>query len=81
MAAAGMDTAGPWHECPFCQDGRYYERHADALRCEECHLSQAEAEQKDLERAQLIRFRPNLVTSGALVELQYWCGRPLQSAL
>lgn len=80
MAAAGMNTAGPWNDCPYCQDRHYYESVEGILRCEKCHLTRGEAEQKDLERPQMIRFRPDRVTSGASVELQYWCGNPLWSA-
>lgn len=81
MASAGLSTAGPWDYCPMCQDRRYYEGDGEALRCESCHLTMAEAEQKDSERPLMIKYRPSRVTSGALVELQYWCGRPLQPAL
>lgn len=81
MAADGLNTAGPWDDCLFCQERHYYERVNDNLRCEKCHLTKNEAEQKDFERPQMIRFRPDRVTSGSLVELQYWCGRPLRPAL
>jgi hypothetical protein len=81
MADAGLNTAGPWDDCPFCQARHYYEREGANLRCEKCHLTKAEAAQKDSERPQMIRYRPDRVTSGALVELQYWSGRPLQPAL
>jgi hypothetical protein len=81
MAAAGLNTAGPWHDCPFCQDRHYYERDRETLRCEKCHLTAAEAGQKAAERPQMIRFRPERVTPGALLEIQYWSGRPLQPAL
>jgi hypothetical protein len=81
MAAAGLKTAGLWDDCPFCQDLHYYERVNDSLRCEKCHWTKTEAEQKDFERPKMIRFGPDRVTSGSLVELQYWCGRPLKPAL
>lgn len=81
MAAAGLNTAGPWHDCPFCQERRYYAQEGEVLRCEKCHLTQVEAELKDAERPRMIRFRPERVTSGALIEIQYWSGRPLQPTL
>jgi len=81
MAQAGLNTAGPWFYCPFCQERHYYEKNEDILKCEKCHLSIEEAEKRDEQRPSLITYRPNRVTSGSLVEIKYLCGRPLRPTL
>jgi len=72
MAQRGMNTAGPWDDCPFCQDRHYYELVEGELRCEECGLTIDLARAKDEARPSLISYRPTRVTSGALFELEYW---------
>lgn len=72
MAQRGMNTAGPWDDCPFCQDRHYYEFIEGELRCEKCGLTKDEAQAKDELRPQLISYRPQRVTSGSLIELEYW---------
>lgn len=74
MAQRGMNTAGPWDDCPFCQDRHYYELIEGELRCEKCGLTKDEAQAKDESRPHLISYRPERVTSGSLIELKY-CGK------
>lgn len=72
MAQRGMNTAGPWDDCPSCQDRHYYELVEGELRCEECGLTIDMARAKDESRPRLISYRPARVTSGSLLELEYF---------
>lgn len=81
MAKAGLNTAGPWDYCSQCQD-RYYFESADGVpRCEKCKLSVTEAVALDEQRPRFITYKPDRITSGALVEIQYRSGRPLKPVL
>jgi hypothetical protein len=71
MAKKGMNTAGPWDDCPQCQTRHYYERKDNQLVCEKCGLTKEEAKTKDEMRPVLIGYSPQRVTSGSLLELQY----------
>ena len=72
MAAEGLDTAGPWHECPKCQGRNYYEERDGALYCETCGLTIEEAHAVDAARPMRIDYRPKQVTAGSIMELSYW---------
>ena len=71
MAQSGMDTAGTWDDCPFCQDRHYYELIEGELKCEKCGLTKDQAMVKDVSRPHLISYKPQRVTSGSLIELEY----------
>ncbi len=71
MAAEGLNTAGPWHQCPKCQDRHYYEEHGDKLHCEACGLTIDEATAVDAARPIRIGYRPRHVTAGSIMELSY----------
>lgn len=71
MAAEGLDTAGPWQDCPNCQNRNYYEKHGDKLCCESCGLTVEEATAIDSARPMRISYRPDHVTAGSIMELQY----------
>lgn len=72
MAQMVMDNAGPWNDCPFCQARHYYELVEGELRCKECGLAIDVARAKDESRPRLISYRPTRVTSGSLLELEYF---------
>lgn len=72
MAQSGMNTAGPWDDCPFCQNRHYYELIEGDLKCEKCGLTKDQASAKDESRPHLITYRPQRVTSGSLIEFEYW---------
>lgn len=75
MAAEGLNTAGPWDECPKCQTRHFYALRDGQLFCETCGLTKEAAQAIDQSRPCLISYRPEHVTSGSLLEIQYYAER------
>ncbi len=81
MTKNGLNTAGTWQDCPFCQSRQYYEINAANLTCEKCHLTIEQARVIDDQRPSLISVKPNRVTSGSLIEISYYGSNPLKPVL